>query len=530
MPSTAPSPTETAHPVERAPAARPLLPLRFALLAALLGGVILDLAYPSVGWWPAAFIAIALALVSLIGRSARGALGIGLVFGAAFFPLHLVWVAEFLGPLPWVALSGLQAALFAAGSVPITLAYRWAHRFPRRSRWALTALLVGGAWTLREIAMGSWPYTGFPWARIGLSQASGPLADLASWMGIGGLSLLIVGLCAAAIEAARDGAFRSLWTSASLAGALAALVLVPPFPTTPSGSLRIGWVQANGPSAYFDNRAAGDILRAQLAATEPLLGAPMDLLVWPEGSVDSDPLNTPATAAILDETVRRAGAPLLVNAATERDGSTYNTSLLWTGKKAPQPHDKANPVPFGEYVPDRWLYETIAPDLIGMIQREYAPGNNAPVVALDDRTLGLAICFDVIYDDVIRAGALGGAQAYVFQTNNADFRGTDENLQQLAIARMRAIETGRTVVNVSTTGTSQVIGADGRVIDEVPAAEAAARITTVPLHTGVTAGVLLGPWITGVAVAGSVATLLLLPLIPRLPAVLACRDREWRAS
>ena len=49
----------------------------------------------------------------------------------------------------------------------------------------------------------------------------------------------------------------------------------------------------------------------------------------------------------------------------------------------------------------------------------------------------------------------------MFQTNNADFRGTDENLQQLAVARIRAVETGRTVVNVSTVGTSQIIRPDG---------------------------------------------------------------------
>ncbi|MGL1227172.1 nitrilase-related carbon-nitrogen hydrolase, partial [Vibrio parahaemolyticus] len=53
--------------------------------------------------------------------------------------------------------------------------------------------------------------------------------------------------------------------------------------------------------------------------------------------------------------------------------------------------------------------------------------------------VGLAICFDVIYDDVIFDAARQGAQVYIFQTNNADFRGTDENVQQLAIARMRAI-------------------------------------------------------------------------------------------
>ncbi len=129
-------------------------------------------------------------------------------------------------------------------------------------------------------------------------------------------------------------------------------------------------------------------------------------------------------------------------------------------------------MPFGEYIPDRDVWMLFAPDLISLVQRGgYTPGSEPPVFDLGTTKAGLAICFDVIYDEVIREGALGGAEVYFLQTNNADFRGTDENLQQLAIARLRAIETGRPVVNISTVGTSQVIEADGRTIDELPAGE-----------------------------------------------------------
>lgn len=154
-----------------------------------------------------------------------------------------------------------------------------------------------------------------------------------------------------------------------------------------------------------------------------------------------------------------------MNAATRRGENTYNTSLLWpaTGGEV-QLFDKANPVPFGEYVPDRWFYQRIAPDLIGLIGREYTPGTNSPYVSLNGVGVGLAICFDVIFDDVIWQGAQDGAQLYLLQSNNGDFRGTDENLQQAAFARMRAIETGRSVVNVSTTGTSQAFAPDGTLV------------------------------------------------------------------
>jgi len=172
-------------------------------------------------------------------------------------------------------------------------------------------------------------------------------------------------------------------------------------------------------------------------------------------------------------------------------------------------------VPFGEYVPDRWLWRQFAPDLIDLIQREYTPGTAVPFVDINGVGVGLAICFDVIYDDVIRDGALAGAQVYMFQTNNADFRGTDENLQQLAFARMRAIESGRAVVNLSTVGTSQVIAPDGSTLDTLPADEAGAMVTDVPLHTGLTPAMIAGPAVQTTLGWGSVLALAVIGLLAR---------------
>src|SRR5690606_18587981 len=159
------------------------LPLWAAVLASVVGGVALDLAYPSVGWWPLAFVGVALALIALIGRSAWGALLVGFVFGATFYLIHIMWITRYLGVVPWFALAGLETVFMAVGSIPLALAYRWLPRL-LPSRWATLIalpLLVGGLWTARELFMGSWPYTGFPWGRIGMSQSESPLAHVVSW-------------------------------------------------------------------------------------------------------------------------------------------------------------------------------------------------------------------------------------------------------------------------------------------------------------------------------------------------------------
>ncbi|WP_405376073.1 MULTISPECIES: apolipoprotein N-acyltransferase [unclassified Microbacterium] len=476
--------------------ARPLLSLWWALPLAVIGGALLDVAFPDIGIWPLAFVAVALSLITLIGRSIGGAMLVGAAFAASFYLLHIEWITRYLGPVPWFALAGLETLLSSVAAILLTLGYRWVPRLLPGSWSRVTVLpaLIAGLWTAREQFLGSWPYTGFPWGRLGMSQAEGPLADLASWLGVSGLTFVMVFVVAAAIESVRMRVWRRIRLLVPAVAAATLLLVVPQFPTTDAGTLRVGAAQGNGPSAYFDEREPYAVFDAQMKATEALEGEDLDVVLWPEGGIDADPLRNAAVGAALSQLSRNLDAPLIVNGATERGENIYNTSVLWDAAQGPRAlHDKVNPVPMGEYVPDRWFFEALVPDLIGLIQREYTPGSNAPFFDVDGVGVGLAICFDVIYDDVIWDGARDGAQVYMFQTNNADFRGTDENLQQLSFARMRAIETGRSVVNISTVGTSQVIAPDGSVLDGLAADEAGALLVDVPLRTGLTAAVVIGP-------------------------------------
>ena len=87
---------------------RPLLPLWVAVLVAIAGGLVYDLGFPDAGIWPLAFAGIALALVSLIGRSSWAAALVGFAFGMAFYLQHVSWTTLYLGPVPWLALSVLE--------------------------------------------------------------------------------------------------------------------------------------------------------------------------------------------------------------------------------------------------------------------------------------------------------------------------------------------------------------------------------------------------------------------------------------
>lgn len=177
------------------------VPLPVAIVASAIAGAALDLAYPELGWWPVAFASVTIGLWTLRGRSLPAAFLVALVYGAAFYFTHLVWVSRFLGPIPWVALAGLESLLFGAGGMLIALAYRVMTSRSRCGYSMITPALIAGVWVLRETVMGTFPYTGFPWARIGFTLTQSPFAEAASWVGTTGLSFLTVLICASSLDA-----------------------------------------------------------------------------------------------------------------------------------------------------------------------------------------------------------------------------------------------------------------------------------------------------------------------------------------
>jgi apolipoprotein N-acyltransferase len=96
-----------------------------AVALAVVAGFVFDAAFPDIGLWPLAPVGVASALVALRGRRTGGAFLVGLCFGLAFYLVHIQWATLFLGDVPWLALSTLEALFVAAGAVLIASAYRW---------------------------------------------------------------------------------------------------------------------------------------------------------------------------------------------------------------------------------------------------------------------------------------------------------------------------------------------------------------------------------------------------------------------
>ncbi|MCJ1687371.1 apolipoprotein N-acyltransferase [Rathayibacter sp. VKM Ac-2927] len=460
-------------------------PLWLAIPLAALGGATLDRGFPDSDVWPLAIVGTAAILFALAGRGFLSGALVGLVGGAVFWGVHIQWLTLYLGLVPWAALAGLQAIFFALSSgltaMLLTRGQRvWAGPLGRMI--GLPAL-VAALWVGRETITIQWPYGGFAWGRLALSQSTGPLADLAAWVGFSGLSFVVAFLAATLAQAVRTTSVPASGRAAVVAGFSIVALVFPAWPAPTEGTTRIAAVQGDSDAGLFSQSYRGQILEDHTSATLPIIDEDVDMVVWPENGVDVDPTRNAQSAAVLDYLSSRMDAPFIVGTITNpSDDVFYNSSLLWkAGEGATQIYDKVHPVPFAEYMPDRAFWRMFAPDLVDLVSRDYSIGTRSNVFDINGILAGIAICFDISDDSLTNAMVDGGAQLVLAQTNNADFGRTDESVQQLAIARLRAIETGRSVVNISTVGTSAIIAPDGSTIDSLEWFEPGAMVDEVPL-------------------------------------------------
>ena len=499
---------------------RPLMPLWLALVGAVGAGIALDAGYPDKGWWPLTLVGVLIVLAGLVGRNWGSALLLGFVAGATFWGVHIIWLTLYLGPIPWLGLTAFEAIYFALGSVLIALVYRRAERaWPSRwGRLGLVPIVIAGLWILREGLNAIAPYGGFSWGRVAMSQSQSPYTGLVAWLGMSGLSFVLVWLMAFLLQLGREAGLRRSTRVLAAAVAVSATLAVPAWPAPTSGTSRIAAVQGNSNAGLFAVHERGDILSDHVSASLPLAGRDdLDVVVWPENASDLDPAEYPVAAATLDAVSQELGdVPIVVGTIQQRGDKVYNTSLLWQNGGIADFYDKRHPVPFAEWMPNREFFRPFAPDLVDLVSRDYQFGSTDLTFDIDGLIAGISICFDITDDAVMRAMSSEGAQVVLAQTNNADFGQTDENLQQLAIARLRAVEFGRSVVNISTVGTSQVIGPDGVSITGIPAYEAGYMVADVPLATTATPASVIGfqlEWLAaGVGIAG-----LLVALTTRAP-------------
>ena len=434
-------------------------------LLAIFSGVILSGAFAPLSVWWLAPIGIGFHIFCL-KRSTHPFLN-SFLFALVFNAIALHWTSTFVGAIPWLILAVGQAILF----MPLGFAHKYGI--------ALYPIIF----LLLEQIRGSFPFGGFGWMRIAYSQADAPYRSMAAIGGAVSLSAFV--LCISLTI------FALLNARVHVVAMLPLILILIPINPNSIGTVKVLMVQGDVPELGLDfNSRAKAVFLNHVNETKSALAqdSDVDFVLWPENAVDVDPFTNKDVKKILNS----FSVPLIIGAVSREEGNLQNVSILWR-KTLQEIYVKQHLTPFGEYIPLRSFASKISP-LVDSVE-DFSPGSSPRIFTIGSAKIAPIICFELIDDRILNTAAQA-SNLLVVQTNSATFGFSPESAQQLEISRIRAIEHGRNLLSVSTTGISAVIDSTGEISARTDIHEPAHLFATVQLLDSQTPRDRAGHWST----------------------------------
>ena len=385
----------------------------------------------------------------------------------------------------------------------------WIFRLWPAWRWWLIAV---GGWMAMEFIRGRFPFGGFPWGDVGYPAAGLPGAiGSVQWIGPSGWSVLAAAFAAGValvIENHRN------WRMAVDAGSIIVLLIIGGALFAPAPSAQV-WRTAivQGGSPCPQTRCQNEnqrIFEQHLELTKSIPEGTVEFVVWPENSTGTpyEPENNDAVRGAIAEQARRLDAYFLVS-GTRIDGEDdfYNVNILYSpdGVKIGE-YLKRHPVPFGEYVPLRGLFDFV-PQL-DRVPRDMIRGTEAVVFPTEQGGLGSVISFEGSFARSMRSTAKAGAQVMVVTTNTSSYGKSPATDQAIGMVKVNAAAIGLDTVYASITGKSTFIEGNGTVGETTEQLDELVLYGSIQYNADVpTVWVRFGDWLAILAMIGAAGAL-----------------------
>jgi len=478
-----------------------------SLVLAGASGLFLPLSFPKSDLGLLAWIALVPLHWALDGKTKAQAFWIGWLSGTIAFTGMMAWVVTAMntyGKVPLVisyglmllltVYLGLYVGLYSAGAV-------WFRTLiPRYGLFAFPCL-----WVTLELIR-TYVLSGLPWGLLGYSQYRQiEIIQIADHMGVYGVSFLIVLVNVALAEFIAWlmpllRGFRparlpwALITMAALVVTLSwqyglATLSETPFSDIPRSSISVGVVQPNVDQAVKWDTAYREETLARFERLTEQLGRTTDLVIWPEAATPFVFEREPVYQLQLIALANRTQAPILFGSPALRfypDRKPYllnSAYLLSSNGQVLGRYDKQHLVPFGEYIPFKSsllffldkLVEGIGdfeagtgPTVLTLTPKPRSAATSAAGAAARPVQFGVAICYEVIFPNLVREFAANGAEFLVTVTNDAWFGASSAASQHFSMVVFRAVENHLSFARSANTGISGFIDPFGRIAEATP--------------------------------------------------------------
>lgn len=465
------------------PKVKSAIPYGFALLS----GLLLALSFPRFELYLLSWIAFIPLFFAIQNQSAVKSFLLGCLSGLSYFAGTLSWLAMTMhdfGGLPTLAAVGINLLLIAYLALYIGLFSLLIHLLTKVHKAALM-LMAPVFWVLLEYAKGHM-LSGFPWVSLAYSQYRNlPMIQIADFGSIYAVAFVIVlinaaiylfilksrseGLCLRSISPLIVGLAVLLFTFSYGQFRLSQISL-------PSETVSVSVIQGNTEQSQKWDRPFRELtVEKYLSLSKTTLQNNQlprpNLIIWPESALPFIFGSEADQEKRLIDFVKKeklgliVGAPSITRATNmppSEQISLFNSAFLLTPDEGiASRYDKMHLVPFGEYVPFSKLF-FFAKKIVSGIS-DFSPGDTALVMSSGKNRIGVAICYEIIFPDLVRQFVKNGADIMTTITNDAWFGNSSAPHQHFSMMVFRAIENRVPFARAANTGISGFIDAQGRI-------------------------------------------------------------------
>ena len=481
-------------------ASRKLTP-NLAHLIALLAGCVLPYTFAPTNLWPLSFVLIGLLYWLVQSLTPRQGLFTGWLFGLGYFGLGVNWVyhsihmfGDAVAPLAAFVTLVFVLVMTVFPALTVWLYLRW--RLPQR--WWLNALLFASLWVLAELLRGK-VMGGFPWILVGYSQTTQSLGALAPVIGVYGIGFIVVWILPFVIDVITHATSvkRKIFVAVGVVAAMTVSVMglstlnSVPWSLPKANVLKVRLVQANiTQEMKFSRERLKHSLELYTELTMKNL-AEIDLVIWPETAIPTFFKRVDDVLAPFVKQLDKRGIDVLTGGFYSEEDRTYNSVRQLGGDKAL--YQKRHLVPFGEFMPMRFLLDSLAQYIVIPMSDLSAGDGPYKPLALQGEAIGVSICYEDVYGEEMR-GLLPAATVLINVSNDAWFGDTAAPHQHQQKAQMRAREFARPLIRVTNTGISSAIDYQGNVLDTIAHnTQGVIDVDVIP-RTGITPYARTGNW------------------------------------
>lgn len=446
--------------------------MMFSFIAFIAGGI-LPLAFAPIHWFIIAFISPAILLFILERSTTKQAFWRGWYFGLGFFGVGASWVyisIHHFGNAN-VVLAGFIALLFIIYLACFTALSSYLFRliFKNKSFILTTLFAFPALWVLSEWLRG-WLFTGFPWLFLGDSQMNSALQGFAPIIGVYGVSFMVLFI---------SSCLLLLFLHPSRRVKILCIIFI--FVSFITGSLlsRIQWTQP-AHSALTVSLIQGNISQAIKWSPEHLLQimeiykneteehfSGRQIIVWPEAAIPDYPQDLAFYFQQLSHEAKQHDVAIITGVPLydRKQQKSFNGMIVMGNGQGH--YLKRHLVPFGEYTPLKIIYGRFMQYFdIPMSDQSPGPQHQPDMIALK-YPFATFICYEIAYPELVLA-SVENKQFIVVVSDDSWFGKSLASAQQLQMAQMRALETGRYILYSTNTGITAIVNPQGQIQQTIP--------------------------------------------------------------